>query len=65
MTYTYAIIVERSTAIAGAPRPQCQSCGRPGPTIDGYCVPHMPLRTEIALMTLSAEQVLAYEMRLP
>jgi hypothetical protein len=47
-----AELAQRST------RPTCAACGKHGPTIDGYCVPHMSLQTQTYLHTSSAEDIL-------
>jgi hypothetical protein len=57
----YEVSDDRGGGVPVASRPTCLACGAHLPTIDGHCVAHMSLATEISLYTLSAETVLAAE----
>lgn len=45
--------------LAPATRPICSACGKLAPTINGRCVSHMELATEVWLYTVSAEDASA------
>lgn len=53
------IVAAPAAVPAPRPRPTCSACGKLAPTINGRCVSHMELATEVWLYTVSAEDASA------